>query len=312
MGKNLVEKILAEHLVAGNMVTGQEIGIKVDQTLLNDTQGPMCFLQFEAMGIPSVKTELTVVYIDHQTMQDGFENADDHCYLQTVASKYGAKYSKAGNGICHQVHLERFSRPGKTLLGTDSHTPTCGAVGMFAFGAGAIDGAVTTGGGPFYLLYPKVIKVNLKGHLMPWCTAKDIVLEVLRLFGTKGNAGTVIEYGGEGVNSLTVPERATITNMGAELGVTTSLYPSDEITRKFFVTQNRQDQWTELVADQDAGYDKVINIQLNLLEPSVAVPHSPGNVHKLREVAGIKVDQVLIGSCTNSSYRDLMVVAAIL
>lgn len=312
MGKNLVEKILGEHLVAGNMVTGQEIGIKVDQTLLNDTQGPMCFLQFEAMGIPSVKTELTVVYIDHQTMQDGFENADDHCYLQTVASKYGAKYSKAGNGICHQVHLERFSRPGKTLLGTDSHTPTCGAVGMFAFGAGAIDGAVATGGGPFYLLYPKVIKVNLKGHLMPWCTAKDIVLEVLRLFGTKGNSGTVIEYGGEGINSLTVPERATITNMGAELGVTTSLFPSDETTREFFVTQNRQDQWTELVADQDARYDKVIDIQLNMLEPSVAVPHSPGNVHKLREVAGIKVDQVLIGSCTNSSYRDLMVVAAIL
>jgi len=312
LAKNLVEKIVSQHLVAGEMVTGTEVGIKIDQTLINDTQGTMAFLEFEAIGMPAVQTKLTVVYIDHQTMQDGFENADDHCYLQSAASKYGAKYSKAGNGICHQVHLERFSRPGWTLIGTDSHTSTCGAVGMLAIGAGGLDGAVTTGGGPFYLMYPKVIRINLNGKLQPWCTAKDIILEILKLLTTKGNTGIVIEYGGAGIAALTVPERASITNMGAELGVTTSLFPSDAVTRKFFVAQQRESQWVELLPDKEAKYDKVIDIDLDKIEPNVAAPHSPGNVHKLREVAGLKVDQVLIGSCTNSSYRDLMIVAAML
>jgi len=312
LGKNLVEKIVSQHQAAGVMLAGEEVGIRIDQTLFNDTQGTMAFLQFEAMGMLAVQTKLTVVYIDHQTLQDGFENADDHCYLQTAASKFGAKYSKAGNGICHQIHLERFSRPGWTLLGTDSHTPTSGAVGMLAMGAGALDGAVATGGGPFYLTYPKVIRISLSGRLQPWCTAKDVVLEVLRLQGTTGNAGTVIEYGGEGIACLTVPERATITNMGTELGVTTSLFPSDLVTRKFFAAQQREAQWVEFLPDKDASYDRLIEIELDRIEPSAAAPHSPGNVHKLRELASLKVDQVLIGSCTNSSYRDLMIVAAML
>jgi len=312
LARNLVEKIIAQHLAAGEMLAGREVGINIDQTLLNDTQGTMAFLQFEAIGMSAVQTKLTVVYIDHQTLQDGFENADDHCYLQTAASKFGAKYSKAGNGICHQVHLERFSRPGWTLLGTDSHTPTCGAAGMLAIGAGALDGAVATGGGPFYLTSPKVIRINLTGRLQPWCTAKDISLEVLKLLGTTGNAGTIIEYGGPALAALTVPERATVTNMGAELGVTTSLFPSDEMTRRFFVAQQREAQWAEFLPDENAAYDRVIEIDLGHIEPNVAAPHSPGNVHKLRELAGMKVDQVLIGSCTNSSYRDLMMVAAML
>ena len=312
MARNLVEKIIAQHLAAGEMVAGREVGISIDQTLLNDTQGTMAFLQFEAIGMSAVQTKLTVVYIDHQTLQDGFENADDHCYLQAAASKFGAKYSKAGNGICHQVHLERFSRPGWTLLGTDSHTPTCGAAGMLAIGAGALDGAVATGGGPFYLAYPKVIRINLTGKLQPWCTAKDVILEILKLLGTTGNAGTVVEYGGPALANFTVPERATITNMGTELGVTTSLFPSDEMTRKFFVAQKREEQWTEFLPDENAKYDRVIEIELGRIEPNAAAPHSPGNVHKLLEFAGLKVDQVLIGSCTNSSYRDLMMVAAML
>jgi aconitate hydratase len=312
LASNLVEKIVSQHLATGQMLAGEEVGIKIDQTLLNDTQGTMAFLQFEAMGLPTVRTKLTVVYIDHQTLQDGFENADDHCYLQTAASKFGAKYSKAGNGICHQVHLERFSRPGWTLLGTDSHTPTCGAVGMLAIGAGALDGAVASGGGPFYLSFPKVVRLDLRGQLRPWCTAKDISLQILRLLTTTGNAGTVVEYGGPGISGLTVPERATITNMGTELGVTTSLFPSDEMTRKFFVAQGREKQWIELLPDENATYDRVIEIDLSTIEPNVAAPHSPGNVHRLRELAGLKVDQVLIGSCTNSSYRDLMTVAGML
>ena len=312
MAKNLVEKIIGAHLVVGEMNPGQEVGIAVDQTLLNDTQGTMAFLQFEAVGMNAIQNRLTVVYIDHQTLQDGFENADDHCYLQSAASKFGAKYSKAGNGICHQVHLERFTRPGWTLLGTDSHTPTAGAVGMFAFGAGALDAAVAMGGGPFYLAYPKVIRVNLHGRLRPWCTAKDIILEILKVLTTKGNTGTVIEYGGDGIAGLNVPERATITNMGAELGVTTSLFPSDEVTRKFLAAQQREKQWTELLPDNGAAYDRTIDIDLAQVEPNVAIPHSPGNVRKLKELAGLKIDQALVGSCTNSSYRDLMVVAAML
>jgi aconitate hydratase len=312
LARNLVEKIIAAHLATGRMLPGEEVGITIDQTLLNDTQGTMAFLQFEALGIPAVQTKLTVVYIDHQTLQDGFENADDHCYLQTAASRFGAKYSKAGNGICHQVHLERFSRPGWTLLGTDSHTPTCGAVGMLAIGAGALDGAVATGGGPFYFTYPTVIRVNLRGRLCPWCTAKDVSLELLRILSTTGNAGTVLEFGGPGVTTLSVPERATITNMGAELGVTTALFPSDATTRKFLAAQQREEQWVELLPDESASYGRVIEIELGEIEPNVAAPHSPGNVLKLREVAGLQVDQVLIGSCTNSSYRDLMTVAAML
>jgi len=312
MASNLVEKIIARHLADGEMRVGCEVGITIDQTLLNDTQGPMAFLQFEAMGMSAVQTKQTVVYIDHQMLQDGFENADDHCYLQTAASKFGALYSRPGNGICHQVHLERYSRPGWTLIGTDSHTPTCGAVGMLAIGAGALDGAVATGGGPFYLTYPKVIRINFGGRLQPWCTAKDVALEVLKLLGTVGNAGTVVEFGGPGISTLTVPERATITNMGAELGVTTSMFPSDDMTRQFFAAQQREEHWAEFLPDENAAYDRVIDVDLGQIEPNVAAPHSPGNVRKLREVAGLKVDQVLIGSCTNSSYRDLMTVAAML
>lgn len=312
MGKNLFDKIIGAHFLSGNMKSGEEVGIEVDCVLTQDSAGTMAYLQFEAIGLPSIKSKLAVTYIDHQTLQDGFENADDHCYLQSVAGKFGAKFSKAGNGICHQVHLERFSRPGWTMVGTDSHTPTCGAVGMLSIGVGGLDAAVAMGGGPFYLTYPKVIRINLNGRLNPWCTAKDVVLEVLHILGVKGNVGSVIEYGGDGVRTLTIPERATITNMGTETGVTTSLFPSDEITRQFFVSQQREEQWQELLADEDAVYDRIIEIDLAAIEPNVALPHSPGNVHKIREVAGLKVDQVLIGSCTNSSYRDLLVAAKML
>jgi len=312
MGKNLVYKILEAHLVEGTLESGTEIAIKVDQTLTQDATGTMAYLQFEAMGVPRVKTELSVSYVDHNTLQDGFENADDHRYLQTVASRYGIYYSKAGNGICHQIHLERFGRPGRTLLGSDSHTPTGGGIGMIAIGAGGLDVAVAMGGGPFYLTCPKVVKVNLIGKLQPWVSAKDVILTILRMLTTKGNVGSVIEYGGEGVKSLTVPERATITNMGAELGVTTSIFPSDEITKAFLKAQRRESDWTALAADPDAKYDKEIDLDLNKVEPLMAKPHSPDNIGTVKELAGTKVDQVMVGSCTNSSYRDLMLVASML
>lgn len=311
MRQNLFKKIIAAHLMSGTMTVGSEVGIRVDQTLTQDALGTMAYLQFEAMDVSVVKTE-SVSYIDHNTLQDGFENADDHRYLQTVADKHGIKYSKAGNGICHQVHLERFSRPGYTLIGSDSHTPTCGAAGMSAMGVGGMDVAVAMAGGPFYFVYPQVVRVNLEGKLQPWCAAKDIILELLKILTTKGNVGTVIEYGGSGLAHLTVPERATITNMGAELGVTTSLFPSDEMTRQFFKAQAREQDWQELKPDEDADYDRVINLDLASIEPNIACPHSPDNVKTVREVAGLEVQQVMVGSCTNSSYRDLMMVAAML
>jgi aconitate hydratase len=312
MGTNIVNKILAAHLVEGSLEPGTEIAIRIDQTLTQDATGTMAYLQFEAMGVPRVRTELSVSYVDHNTLQDGFENADDHCYLQTVAAKFGICYSKAGNGICHQVHLERFGRPGRTLLGSDSHTPTGGGIGMLAIGAGGLDVAVAMGGGPFFLTCPKVVKVNLTGRLRPWVSAKDVILAVLERLTTKGNVGTMIEYGGDGVKTLSVPERATITNMGAELGVTTSVFPSDEITRRFLVAQKRGDQWVELIADADAVYARTIELDLGTLVPRMAKPHSPDNIATVKELAGTKVDQVMIGSCTNSSYRDLMLVAGLL
>ncbi len=312
MAQNLVYKILASHLVEGSLDPGTEIAIRIDQTLTQDATGTMAYLQFEAMDVPRIKTELSVSYVDHNTLQDGFENADDHRYLMTVAAKYGVHYSKAGNGICHQVHLERFGRPGRTLLGSDSHTPTGGGIGMIAIGAGGLDVAVAMGGGPFYLTCPKVVQVNLTGRLKPWVSAKDVILTILRMLTTKGNVGTVIEYTGEGVKTLTVPERATITNMGAELGVTTSIFPSDEITRAFLRAQGRETEWTALAADAEAEYHKVIDIDLGAVEPLMAKPHSPDNIGTVKELTGTKVDQVMVGSCTNSSYRDLMIVAAML
>ncbi|MCW3489391.1 aconitate hydratase [Dethiobacter alkaliphilus] len=312
MGKNLTRKIIAEHLVSGEMKTGSEIAIRIDQTLTQDATGTMAYLQFEAMGVPQVQTELSVSYIDHNTLQSGFENADDHRFLQSVAAKYGIYFSRPGNGICHQVHLERFGVPGKTLLGSDSHTPTGGGIGMLAMGAGGLDVAVAMGGGPFYLTMPKVVKVELQGELQPWVSAKDVILEVLRRLSVKGGVGKVIEYTGPGVKSLTVPERATITNMGAELGATTSVFPSDEITRAFLKAQDREDQWTELLPDADATYDEEVVIDLDKLEPLVAAPHSPDAVETVSSLGQIKVDQVAIGSCTNSSYADLMQVANIL
>lgn len=312
MGKNIVYKILESHLIEGRLEPGSEIAIRIDQTLTQDATGTMAYLQFEAMGVPRVRTELSVSYVDHNTLQDGFENADDHRYLQTVAAKYGIIYSKAGNGICHQVHLERFGRPGKTLLGSDSHTPTGGGIGMLAIGAGGLDVAVAMAGGPFYLACPRVININLTGRLKPWVAAKDVILAILEKLTTKGNVGCVIEYGGEGVKSLSVPERATITNMGAELGVTSSIFPSDEITKSFLRAQRREDQWVELLPDPDAEYDRVIELDLGSIEPLVAKPHSPDNIALVKDVAGTKVDQVMVGSCTNSSYRDLMIVASML
>ncbi len=312
MGKNIVQKIIENHLVSGKMIPGEEIAISIDQTLTQDSTGTMAYLQFEAMGVPRVKTKKSVAYIDHNTLQAGFENADDHKYIQTVASKHGVYFSRPGNGICHQVHLERFSRPGWTLLGSDSHTPTCGGAGMLAIGAGGLDVAVAMAGGAYYLTMPKVCRVVLKGKLKPWASAKDIILEVLRCLSVKGGVGRVMEYAGEGVKTLTVPERATITNMGAELGATTSIFPSDEITRQFFRAQGREDEWVELSADSDAEYDEEIEIDLSKIEPLVAKPHSPDNVDTVRNVGPIKVDQVAIGSCTNSSYIDLMKVARIL
>lgn len=312
MGLNLAQKIIKEHLVSGEMVTGSEISIKIDQTLTQDSTGTMAYLQFEAIGIPRVKTKKSVAYIDHNTLQAGFENADDHKYIQTVTSKHGIYFSKPGNGICHQVHLERFGVPGMTLLGSDSHTPTGGGIGMLAIGAGGLDVAVAMGGGPYYISMPKVCKVELKGKLNPWSTAKDIILEVLRVMTVKGGVGKVIEYAGEGIKTLTVPERATITNMGAELGATTSIFPSDEVTREFLKAQGREEDWVELLPDADAEYDEHIVIDLATIEPMAAKPHSPDNVEKISTIGKIKVDQVAIGSCTNSSYMDMMKVAAIL
>ena len=312
MGLNLAQKIIKNHLVSGEMVTGSEISIRIDQTLTQDSTGTMAYLQFEAIGIPRVKTKKSVAYIDHNTLQAGFENADDHKYIQTVASKHGVYFSKPGNGICHQVQLERFGVPGMTLLGSDSHTPTGGGIGMLAIGAGGLDVAVAMGGGPYYMTMPKVCKVELKGKLNPWSAAKDIILEVLRVLSVKGGVGKVIEYAGEGIKTLTVPERATITNMGAELGATTSIFPSDDVTHEFLRAQGRAADWVELLPDADANYDEHIVIDLAALEPMAAKPHSPDNVEKISTIGKIKVDQVAIGSCTNSSYMDMMKVAAIL
>ena len=312
MGLSATYKILKDHLVEGTLEQGSEIGIRIDQTLTQDATGTMAYLQFEAMGMPRVRTELSVSYVDHNTLQMGFENADDHRYLQTMNSKYGILYSRAGNGICHQVHLERFGRPGATLLGSDSHTPTGGGIGMIAIGAGGLDVAVAMGGGPFYLTAPRVINVRLTGRLRPWVSAKDIILRVLEILTTKGNVGCVVEYTGEGVKTLSVPERATITNMGAELGVTTSLFPSDNETLKFMKAQAREDHWQEIIPDEDAEYDRTLEIDLSELVPMVACPHSPDNVKKVSELKGMKIDQVAVGSCTNSSYRDLMTVAGIM
>ncbi len=309
---NLIEKLIRSHLVSGEMRIGSEIAISIDQTLTQDPLGTMAYLQFEAMGVERVKTKLSVSYVDHCLLQEGFENSDDHRYLQTVAAKYGILFSKPGNGICHQVHLERFSRPRETLIGADSHTPTCGAVGMLAIGAGGRDVAVAMAGGAFYLAYPKVLRINLQGRLRPWSTAKDVILEILKKLTTKGNVGKAIEYGGPGIETLSVPERSTLTNMGAELGVTTSLFPSDEVTRRFFAAQGRETDWRELLPDPDAAYDETIDIDLDAIEPNVARPHSPDNVSTVREAGPIQAHQVLIGSCTNSSYRDLMIVAAML
>ncbi len=311
-GKPLAVKIIEDHLVAGRAVAGEEIAVRIDQTLTQDATGTMAYLQFEAMGIPRVKTKLSVSYVDHNTLQTGFENADDHQFLQSVAAKYGIFYSRPGNGICHQVHLERFAVPGGTLLGSDSHTPTAGGLGMIAMGAGGLDVAVAMGGGPFYLTMPKITLVSLEGKLGPWVTAKDVILEVLRRMTVKGGVGKIIEYGGPGVEALTATERATITNMGAELGATTSIFPSDAATKAFLKAQKRDEVWTELSADPDAAYDEVVRINLDDLEPLIAQPHMPDNVCPVRELEGTKVQQVIVGSCTNSSYRDMMTVAAML
>ena len=312
MGYTLAQKIIKEHILSGEMTVGSEIGLKIDQTLTQDATGTMAYLEFEAIGIPRVKTEKSVAYIDHNTLQTGFENADDHRFIQSVAKKHGIYYSRPGNGICHQVHLERFGKPGKTLIGSDSHTPTGGGLGMLAMGAGGLDVAVAMGGGAYYISMPKMVRINLTGKLQPWVAAKDIILEVLKIMSVKGGVGKIIEYGGEGVKTLTVPERATITNMGAELGATTSIFPSDEITREFMKAQGREEDWIELQPDADAFYDEVINIDLSALVPMAACPHSPDNVKSIEEIGPQKIDQVLIGSCTNSSYLDLMRVAHIM
>jgi len=312
MGLTLTEKILKAHLVDGEFVKGQEIGIRIDQTLTQDATGTMAYLEYEAMGIPRVRTERSVAYIDHNTLQSGFENADDHRFIGSIAKKHGIYFSRPGNGICHQVHLERFGIPGKTLIGSDSHTPTGGGLGMIAIGAGGLDVAVAMGGGAYYITYPKIVKVNLTGKLNSWVAAKDVILEVLRRMSVKGGVGKVIEYCGEGVKTLSVPERATITNMGAELGATTSIFPSDEITLEFLQAQKRADVWTELKADEDAVYDEQIDINLSELEPMLACPHSPDNIKSVSELEGMKIDQVCIGSCTNSSLLDMLKVAYIL
>ena len=312
MGYTVAEKILKAHLVEGEFKKGNEIGIKIDQTLTQDATGTMAYIEFEAIGIPRVRTEKSVAYIDHNTLQSGFENADDHRFIGSVAKKRGISFSRPGNGICHQVHLERFGIPGKTLIGSDSHTPTGGGLGMIAIGAGGLDVAVAMGGGTYYITYPKIVKVELKGKLSPWVSAKDVILEVLRRMSVKGGVGKIMEYCGEGVKTLSVPERATITNMGAELGATTSIFPSDERTYEFLRAQKREQVWQEIKADEDAVYDEEIVIDLSTLEPLVACPHSPDNVKTIKELEGMKIDQVCIGSCTNSSLLDMMKVAYIL
>ena len=312
MGLTLAQKLIKSHLVEGEMIPGQEIGLKIDQTLTQDATGTMAYLEFEAMGVDRVKTERSVAYIDHNTLQTGFENADDHRYIQTVTKKHGIYFSRPGNGICHQVHLERFGIPGKTLIGSDSHTPTGGGIGMLAMGAGGMDVAVAMGGGTYYIPMPTMTRINLTGYLKPWVSAKDVILEVLRRMTVKGGVGKISEYGGEGVKTLSVPERATITNMGAELGATTSIFPSDEITLAFLKAQDRADDWTKILPDPDAQYDEVIDIDLCALEPMAACPHMPDKVKTTEEIGKIKVDQVAIGSCTNSSFVDMMKVAKIL
>ena len=312
MGMTIGQKLIKSHLVSGEMIPGTEIGLRIDQTLTQDATGTMAYLEFEAMGVERVRTELSVAYIDHNTLQTGFENADDHRFIQSVAKKRGLLFSKPGNGICHQIHLERFGKPGKTLIGSDSHTPTGGGIGMLAIGAGGLDVAVAMGGGTYYTTMPKMTLIRLSGKLSPWVGAKDIILEVLRIMSVKGGVGKIIEYGGEGVKTLSVPERATITNMGAELGATTSVFPSDEITKAFLKAQGREEDWSELLPDPDAKYDEIIDIDLSALEPMAAMPHMPDNVKKVSEIGNIEISQVCIGSCTNSSLLDLLKVAAIL
>ena len=312
MGLTVAQKLIKSHLVSGDMTVGSEVGLKIDQTLTQDATGTMAYLEFEAMGVPRVRTELSVAYIDHNTLQTGFENADDHRFIQSVANKRGIRFSRPGNGICHQVHLERFGKPGKTLIGSDSHTPTGGGIGMLAMGAGGLDVAVAMGGGTYYITMPKIVNVHLTGKLNPYVAAKDVILEVLRRMTVKGGVGKIIEYTGEGVKTLSVPERATITNMGAELGATTSVFPSDEITKAFLTAQSRPEDWIELKADDDAIYDEKIEIDLSSLAPMAAMPHMPDRVKDVTEIGKIKVDQVCIGSCTNSSLMDMLKVAAIL
>ena len=312
MGMTIAEKILKAHLVDGEMVKGQEIGLRIDQTLTQDATGTMAYLQFEAMGVDQVKTERSVAYIDHNTLQSGFENADDHKFIGTCAKKHGIYFSKPGNGICHQVHLERFGKPGKTLIGSDSHTPTGGGIGMLAFGAGGLDVAVAMGGGAYYIPMPKMVRVTLTGSLQPWVAAKDIILEVLRQMTVKGGVGKIVEYAGPGVATLSVPERATITNMGAELGATTSVFPSDEVTREFLRAQGREEDYTPLASDPDAVYDEEYTVDLDKLQPLAAKPHMPDQVEEVASIGKIKINQCCIGSCTNSSYYDMMKVAAIL
>ena len=312
MGLTVAQKLIKNHLVSGDMTVGSEVGLRIDQTLTQDATGTMAYLEFEAMGVERVKTELSVAYIDHNTLQTGFENADDHRFIQSVAKKRGIRFSRPGNGICHQVHLERFGKPGKTLIGSDSHTPTGGGIGMLAMGAGGLDVAVAMGGGTYYITMPKIVNVHLTGKLNPYVAAKDVILEVLRRMTGKGGVGKIIEYTGEGVKTLSVPERATITNMGAELGATTSVFPSDEVTKAFLAAQSREEDWTELKADEDAVYDETIEIDLSSLAPMAAMPHMPDRVKSVTEIGAIKVDQVCIGSCTNSSLMDMLKVAAIL
>ena len=312
MGYTIAQKIIKAHMLSGNMTVGSEVALKIDQTLTQDATGTMAYLEFETMGLDRVKTERSVAYIDHNTLQSGFENADDHRYIQSVAKKHGIYFSRPGNGICHQVHLERFGKPGKTLIGSDSHTPTGGGIGMLAMGAGGLDVAVAMGGGAYYITMPKMYKVNLKGKLKPFVTAKDISLEILRILSVKGGVGAIIEWGGEGIKYLSVPERATVTNMGTELGATTSIFPSDEVTKKFLEAEGRGEDYVELSSDADAVYDKVIDIDLDNLKPLIACPHSPDNIVTVESLKGTKVDQVCIGSCTNSSLFDMLKVAALL
>ena len=312
MGLTIAQKIIKNHLVCGEMVTGNEIGLRIDQTLTQDATGTMAYLQFEAMGIDRVKTELSVAYIDHNTLQAGFENADDHRYIQTVTKKHGIRFSRPGNGICHQVHLERFSKPGKTLIGSDSHTPTAGGIGMLGMGAGGLDVAVAMGGGTYYITMPKMLKVNLVGKLSDYVGAKDVILEVLRQLGVKGGVGAIVEYAGEGIKTLSVPQRATITNMGAELGATSSIFPSDDVTKAFLAAEGRVEDFVELASDPDAVYDAEYTVDLSKLQPLAACPHSPDNVKPVSELSGMKISQVCIGSCTNSSMQDMLTVAAML